>query len=299
MKELKVRTINKNKLVNYFYLFPAILILAFFVFMPFFQTIYRSFFLTDKMGKNALFIGLENYIKLFSSADFYNSIWVSFKFVLLVVVVGVALGFITAIISQKTFPGLKAFAAAYAMPIAISSSGIAIVFKVMLNQSIGILNKILGTDINWLADPKFALLALGILTGWLNSGMNFLFFSAGLAGIDDSLYESAEIDGAKSLNKLRYITLPSLKPITFFIIVTNIINSFQSFAQVKLLTSGGPGVSTNVIVYDIYKNAFMNYKYGYASAESVVLFVIIMVLTLLLFKTRGGLNDGENTYTGI
>ena len=199
------------------------------------------------------------------------------------------MGFFTALLCQKSFPGIRAFSAAYALPVAIASSGIALVFQVMLNQSIGILNQILGTDINWLADPTYALLSVGILTGWLNSGINFLYFSAGLAGIDKSLYESASIDGANWWNKFRYITLPSLKPITFFVVVTNVINAFQGFAQIKILTGGGPGESTNVIVYDIYRNAFMNYRYGYASAESIVLFVVVMILTLIMFKmSRGG-----------
>ncbi|RKJ24543.1 sugar ABC transporter permease, partial [Butyricicoccus sp. 1XD8-22] len=112
---------------------------------------------------------------------------------------------------------------------------------------------------------------------------------AGLAGIDRSLYESASIDGANRWNKFRFITIPSLKPITFFVVVTNVINAFQGFAQIKILTSGGPGESTNVIVYDIYRNAFMNYRYGYASAESIVLFIIVMILTIIMFKmSKGG-----------
>ena len=170
----------------------------------------------------------------------------------------------------------------------------ALVFKVMLNRSIGALNLIFGSDISWLEDPTMALISVSVLTAWLNSGMNFLYLSAGLAAIDSSLYESASIDGANGFQKFRYITLPSLKPIMFFVIVTNVINAFQSFAQIKLLTMGGPGESTNVIVHDIYKNAFENYKYGYASAESIVLFFIVMIFTIILFKTnRGGKSLAE------
>ena len=121
--------------------------------------------------------------------------------------------------------------------------------------------------------------------------MNFLYFSSGLASIDESLYESGSIDGANGFQKFIFITLPSLKPTLFFVIVTNVINAFQGFGQINILTKGGPGQSTNVIVYDIYRNAFMNYRYGFASAESVVLFIIVMILTVIMFKFRKGANS--------
>lgn len=277
-----------QKTQGFIYLLPAIIILSLFMFWPFVQTIWRSLFLTNNMGENAEFIGLENYIELFTSQSFWNSIFVTFEFVLIVVVVGVAIGFLTALLCQKSFPGIKFFSTSYAMPMAIASAGMAMIFQVMLNPSVGIINKITGSFTNYLAHPQYAILAVGILTGWLNSGMNFLYFSAGLASVDNSLYESASIDGAGSLKQFLFITLPSLKPTLFFVIVTNVINAFQGFGQIHILTKGGPGQSTNVIVYDIYRNAFMNYRYGFASAESVVLFLIVMVLTILIFKLRGG-----------
>ncbi|MGI5949204.1 carbohydrate ABC transporter permease [Peptoniphilus sp.] len=282
---------RENNKKAYFYLLPAMTVFIIFTFYPFVETLIRSLHSTDNMGANKDFVGFKNYVTLFNSSAFYNSIVVTLMYVVIVVIIGVLLGFLTAMLCQKTFPGIKIFSAAYALPMAIASSGMALVFKVMLNPSIGIINIILNSKANWLVNPKLALLSVGILTGWLNSGMNFLYFSAGLAGIDDSLYESAKIDGANSFNEFIYITLPSLGPIIFFVVVTNIINAFQSFAQIKLLTGGGPGDSTNVIVHDIYKNAFMNYRYDMASAESIILFVIIMLLTLIIFKRSGAQDD--------
>lgn len=283
--EPKQSLIEKTK--GYGYLLPAIIILTVFMFWPFIQTIHRSLFLTNNLGQNAQFLGIENYQELLTSPNFWNSVVVTFNFVLIVVVVGVLLGFITALLCQKTFPGIKLFSTSYAMPMAIASAGMAMIFNVMLNPTVGIVNKILGTYINYLSKPESALLVLGILTGWLNSGMNFLYFSSGLSSIDDSLYESASIDGANGIKQFAFITVPSLKPTLFFVIVTNIINAFQGFGQINILTKGGPGQASNVIVYDIYRNAFMNYRYGYASAESVVLFLIVMVLTIIMFKLRG------------
>lgn len=299
MENTSVKIIKEEKsiaerLQPWGYLLPTIVILTVFMVIPFIQTIIRSLFFTDNFGNMQTFIGLQNYISLFTSSSFWNSIIVTLKFVVIVVAIGVILGFISAILTQKAFPGIAFFSTSYATPMAIASVGMALIFQVMLNPSMGIINKIFNIQGNMLADPNRALIVVGILTAWLNSGMNFLYFSSGLASIDDSLYEAAEIDGANGFQQFTNITIPSLRPITFFVIVTNIINSFQSFGQINILTKGGPGESTNVIVYDIYKQAFMNYQYGLASAESVILFFIILILTVIMFvlRSRGGENNG-------
>ncbi|NLJ71277.1 MAG: sugar ABC transporter permease [Clostridiaceae bacterium] len=280
----------KQKLQPWGYLLPTIVILTIFMFIPFFQTIIRSLFFTDNFGKMQNFIGFGNYIELLTSSSFWNSVWVSFRFVLIVVLVGVVLGFVSALLTQKAFPGLAFFSTSYATPMAIASVGMALIFQVMLNPSVGIINKILGAHGNMLADPGKALIIVAILTAWLNSGMNYLYFSSGLASISDSQYEAASIDGANGFQQFMYITVPALRPTTFFVIVTNIINAFQSFGQINILTKGGPGEATNVIVFDIYREAFMNYRYGFASAESVILFLIILALTILMFyiRSKGG-----------
>ncbi|MDO5037465.1 MAG: sugar ABC transporter permease [Tissierellia bacterium] len=277
---------KKLSIEPYLYVGISLVILTVFMFYPFLQTLIRSSFLTDAFGRNVKFLGLGNYVSLFTSKSFWNSLIVTLKFVFIVCVSGIGIGFLTAILCQKTFPGISFFTTSYAMPMAIASAGMAMIFSVMLNPSVGIVNKIFQTSQNFLTNPTLALISVGILTGWLNSGMNFLYFSSGLASIDDSLYESAQVDGANSWQEFRHITVPSLRPILFFVVVTNIINAFQAFGQINILTRGGPGESTNVIVYDIYRQAFMNYKYGFASAESVVFFLIVMALTILMFALR-------------
>lgn len=276
----------KEWISPYLFLLPALIILGIFMFYPFIQTLIRSTFLTDSLGRNAKFLGLGNYKELFASEAFWNSILVTLKFVLIVCLSGIIMGFLTALLCQKTFPGISFFSTSYAMPMAIASAGMALIFGVMLDPSIGIINKVFNYTGNILADSDLALICVGLLTGWLNSGMNFLYFSAGLANIDQSLYESASVDGANGWQKFSNITLPSLRPISFFVIVTNIINAFQAFGQINILTKGGPGQSTNVIVFDIYRQAFMNYRYGFGSAESIILFLIVMLLTLVMFSIR-------------
>lgn len=276
----------KNKLgaEAYVYLIPSFLIFGIFLFYPFLKTIYLSLFKTDKMGRAKLFVGIENYKTLFTSSSFYNSLLVTLIFVVIVVIGSMIIGLLTAVLCNKAFPGIRFFSTTFALPMAIASSSAAMIFKVMLHPTVGIINKIFRLDINWISDPKYALVCVAVLTAWLNSGINFLYFSAGLSNIDDTIYERASVDGASEAQKFFRLTLPGLAPIMFYTLVVNVIQAFQSFGQVKILTQGGPGESTNLIVFSIYRDAFFNYKFGSAAAQSVILFLIIMTLTLVMFR---------------
>jgi len=280
----------KKKVGPYCYIVPSAIIFGIFLFYPFVKTIYLSLFKTNKMGQAKLFVGLGNYKDLLTSDSFRNSLAVTAIFVVIVVIGGMLLGLIGAVLCNKSFPGIRFFSTAYALPMSIASSSAALIFRIMLDPTIGIVNKLLQSNINWLRDPKYALVSVAVLTAWLNSGINFLYFSAGLANIDEEIYERASIDGASSARQFFQLTLPGLRPIMFYTVVVNIIQAFQSFGQVKILTQGGPGEATNLIVYSIYRDAFFNFRFGSAAAESVVLFLIIMVLTLLMFKAekKGG-----------
>lgn len=268
----------------YFYLVPSLLVFAVFLFYPFCKTIYLSLYKTNKMGEAKIFIGLGNYIELFSSESFRNSLKVTLIFVVIVVFGSMLLGLATAVLCNKAFPGIRFFSTAYALPMAIASSSAAMIFQIMLHPSVGIVNKLLHLDINWLNDPSTALYCVAILTAWLNSGINFLYFSAGLGNIDDTIYERASVDGAGAVQQFFRLTLPGLSPIMFYTLVVNIIQAFQSFGQIKILTEGGPNETTNVIVYSIYRDAFFNYRFGSAAAQSVILFLIIMLITLVMFR---------------
>lgn len=272
------------KINPYFYLVPSMLIFAVFLFYPFFKTIYLSLYKTNKMGEAKLFVGLENYKALLSSPSFHNSLKVTLIFVSVVVIGSMLLGLVAAVLCNKAFPGIRFFSTAYALPMAIASSSAAMIFQIMLHPAVGIVNKLLNLDINWLNDPKTALWCVAILTAWLNSGINFLYFSAGLGNIDETIYERASVDGASGIQQFFSLTLPGLSPIMFYTLVVNIIEAFQSFGQIKILTEGGPNESTNVIVYSIYRDAFFNYRFGSAAAQSVILFLIVMVITLIMFR---------------
>ncbi|MDI9520947.1 MAG: sugar ABC transporter permease [Bacillota bacterium] len=271
------------------FLLPALVVFAVFLFYPLFKTIYLSTYLTNNYGQAKVFVGLRNYADILTgkyAASFYNSMWVTLRFVFFVAFGSLLLGLTTSLLTVKKFPG-RAFASAiYAMPIAIASAAAAMSFKMIFHPSIGLVNRLLDTTTNWLNDPKWAFPIICLISIWLASGINFIFISAGLRNIPEELYESAAIDGAGYWKQQFHITLPSLSPTLFFQIIINVISAFQSFTQVRLLTSGGPNETTNVIVYSIYLDAFRNFRFGSAAARSIVLFVIIMVITLIQFRAE-------------
>lgn len=268
----------------YLFLLPAMAIFAIFLYYPFGRTIYLSTFLTDKYGQAKVFYGIQNYLKLFADSGFWVSVGVTFKFVGLVAAGGLLIGMITSLLTYNKYVGSGVCAAVYAMPVAIASAAASMAFKMILHPTNGLINNLLGTQINWTGDSRYALASVAAMTVWLQSGINFIFISAGLRGVPKDLYESGAIDGANYWQRLLHITLPAISPTLFFQIIINIINAFQSFSQIKLLTQGGPGDTTNVIVYAIYRDAFFNFRFGTAAARSVVLFVIILLITLIQFS---------------
>ena len=273
-----------ERIEPYLFLTPALLIFSVFLIYPFLRTNYLSFFLTNKYGQAKVFWAFRNYTDIFKDKSFWISLKVTFRFVLMVAAGGLVVGLTSSLLTAKKYIGNAFASAVYAMPVAIASAAASMSFKMILHPTSGLLNILLGTNVNWTGDANWALYSVAAMTVWLSSGINFIFISAGLRNISNDLYESAGIDGAGYWRKLLHITLPGLSPTLFFQIIINIIGAFQSFSQIRLLTRGGPGDATNVIVYNIYKNAFENFRFGTAAALSVILFIIIMVITLVQFK---------------
>ena len=268
----------------YLFLLPAFIISSVFLFFPFGRTIYLSFFLTDKLGQAKVFWSVKNYLDLFGSSSFWASVSVTFQFVLIVAFGGLLMGLITSLLTANEYRGVTFASASYAMPLAIASAAASMTFKMILHPTNGLLNILLNTQINWTGDRRWGLFSVAVTTIWLASGINFIFISAGLRNVPGELYESASIDGANYWQRLLRITLPSISPTLFFQIIINIIGAFQSFSQIRLLTDGGPGEATSVIVYAIYRDAFFNFRYGTAAARSIILFVIVLIITLIQFS---------------
>lgn len=273
-----------RKVEPYLYLIPCLLGFFIFMFYPFIKTIFLSFNITNANGDAVEFVGFDNYKELLSSPDFIASILVTLKFVVITAIPAIIIGLILAILANKKLKGSKLYEVMFAMPMAVSSAAAAVIWMLLFHPSIGIINYVLKVQIGWLTDEKFAIFSVALVTVWLNVGINFIFILTGLKNIPDELSESAQIDGAKSGRKFFRLTLPLISPTLFFVFFINMINSFQSFGQIKLLTQGGPANSTNVIVHEIYREAFFNNRFETACAESIILFFIILIITLIQLK---------------
>ncbi len=268
----------------YLYILPSMIILTLFVFIPFGNTINLSTAITNANGVIVERVGLQNYIESFSTIDFQQILGVTFNFALIVVAGSILIGLVTGIIANEKFFGRGVFRTIYAMPLAVSSAAISVIFLFIMHPTFGILNYLLQTDIKWLRSVKYALGSVSFVTIWMNTGLNFIFVIAALQSVDHSLYEAASIEGAGFFRKHWHVTFPCISPTLFFLLVINIINSFQAYAQINLLTQGGPGKYTTNIVYNIYLEAFRYSRFYMAATQSVILFVLIFILTLIQFK---------------
>lgn len=269
------------------FLLPSLVLFAVFVFYPLVRSIWLGFHATDPFGRNEVWVGTAQYHDVLTSSDFRHSLLVTGQFALYTVVPATAIGLYLALLSHRRLPGIVVFRTIFSSTVATSVAVSSVVWLLMLNPSVGVLNYILGkggvpTE-SWLTSPTWALPAVAMTTVWMNIGFATIVILAGLQNIPEELYESARVDGAGRWSEFLHITLPGLSPTLLFVSVVGVIFAFESFGQIQILTQGGPLGATNVIVYSIYREAFLHYNIGLASAQAVVLFVIVLLLTLLQF----------------
>lgn len=288
VEQVKKKQRIRNFLHGLLFLLPSILLFSIFVFYPMIRTIYLSFFLTNASGETTVFVGLENYLNMFMSPIFLKSIQSTFLFVLYTVPATIVISLFLAIIANEKLKGIGFFRTIFSSTMGISVAAASVFWMYLFNPTMGLLNQFLQSigveSIGWLTDPAWALFSVSVTTVWMNIGFTFLVLLGGLQSIDSYLYESADIEGAGYFYKLKRITLPMLSPTLFFVLTVSIINAFQTFGQIDILTHGGPQNETNLIVYSIYREAFVNYQFGSASAQAVVLFILILLMTALQFK---------------
>jgi len=269
-------------------LLPTLVVLAVFVVYPAIQSLILSFQDVEPFSKRSFFIGLENYSVLFKSPDYWQSVRVTFFFLLMTVIPSLVLSLAIAVLLDANPFFQSAFRTLFLLPVAISSSMAAMLWIFIYNPTAGFLNYllvVLGLEgPNWLADPDSALIAVAVATVWKEMGFNIVFFLAGLTAIPLELKEAAELDGASGWQSFCYVTLPLLSPTLFFVSVVSVINSLQSFGQIHILTTGGPMGETTTLVYNLYRDAFVKFRTGLASSEAVILFVLIMIATTIQFR---------------
>jgi sn-glycerol 3-phosphate transport system permease protein len=281
--------VQKKKLnpAPYFFILPCMIIFGVFVFFPFAKTIIYSFTLTNVRGQPVTFVGFENYIKQLTSPDFLNSLKLTLIFAPMIGFPTLISAYFLAALAHIRVRKSRIYEVFYSLPMAVASVPASIVWKRILNsEKNGILNYLLGTEIHWLIDTNYALLSVAFVTVWLQIGASFLFLLAGFRNVPDEILESARIDGAGYFTRLFRIITPVASPQIFFVVFLNILSSFQAFGQIRLLTAGGPSYSTNILVYSIYLSAMQYTRFETAFAQSIVLFLIILTITLMQFRTE-------------
>ena len=233
-------------------------------------------------------IGLENYVRMFSYPTFWQAMINTVIFCLVVVFFRVLLGLSVAYALNSKMTRFKTFfRTVFYMPTVTPLVAVAYVWMIMYNPQFGLIDKIFGLDINWLFDSRFALPAIMAMTIWKDFGYAVILFLSGLMSLPSDCYESSQIDGATAWQTFRYITLPLLRPTMLFVVVTSIISDLQAYVPVLVMTKGGPGTSTYLSSYLVYDQAFKQYNFGYASAISLFILLLTAVFTLISFRVTG------------
>ena len=288
------RLVIQENVAAYLFLLPFLLFFVMFVLYPMFMCVRTSFFdATSGVDREDIFIGFENYRTLLQDEVF----WIALKNTMVIVLVSVPVTcafslWVASVISKMPVAATSAFRCIFYLPVVTGSVAVTMVWKWMFNNYYGILNYVLGGDglgiieknINWLGDPKYALGCIILILLTTSVGQPIVLYVSALDNVDKALVEAAEVDGATSMQAFWKIKWPQMMPTTLYILVITTINSFQCFALIQLLTSGGPNNSTMTIMYYIYYNAFKLYRYGYGNAMGVILAIIIAILSAIQFK---------------
>jgi multiple sugar transport system permease protein len=276
---------RSNEKAGYLFILPSFIHLLVFLLIP----VLFSFFLSFRDWKkpqfqDAPYIGLDNYSFLMSDKRFWQAMGNSAYYTALSVPLGMAISLGIAVVLNQKLKGVYLFRTLFFMPVISSWVAVAIIWATLLDPNAGIVNYLLSLvglpKVNWLGDPRSAMPSIALISIWKSAGFNMVIWLAGLQGIPQELYEAAAIDGATRWQSFWRITLPLLAPTSFFLAITGVIGSFQVFSPVYVLTKGGPQDSTNVAVYHIFRRAFQEFDFGYASAQSWVLFAVIFAVTL-------------------
>lgn len=289
----KSKAVVKENVTGYLFLLPSLIILGLFLFIPAVMSLYYSFtdyyMLTPTLTE---FIGIENYKSLLSDSQFQQSIMNIFQFVIFImpVQVGTALGL--ALLVNRSRRGTLFYKIAYFSPVVMSLVVVSVLWLYLLNPSSGLINEVLQTvglpAQPFLSSPHQAMYAIIFVSAWQGAGYQMLIFLAGLQNIPGEVYEAATIDGASKWQQFWNITLPMLKPTSFMILTTTLIDAFKLIIQPMVMTQGGPLNSTLTPVYYIYRTGFTDRQLGFASALTVMYGGLIIVFTVLQRKFVGG-----------
>ena len=270
----------------YLFIAPAMILFGMFTIYPFLRTIVLSFTLTNTYGNPTKFVGLRMWKRVFTSEVFWTVMGVTLKVAAINLVGTFMFALFFALLSSNIVKGSKVYQTMFALPMAIASAPAAAIFVFIFRQKNGLLNSILGTTIAWQHDLRTAIWVVCFVTVWMHIGASFIFLLVGFRNVSTELLESAVLDGANNMQKIRHIMIPMASPQIFFVLFLNINSAFKSFAQIRLLTGGGPVNSTKTLIYYIYENALIKGRFETECIQAICLFLLIFIVTIIQKKKK-------------
>lgn len=273
----------KKQIEPYLWLLPAFVLFAVFTFIPFLQTIFKSFFIVDTLGQLRRFVGLENYAYILGDQVFVKAIFNTLWYVVLTVPISKILGMILAFLANRRRKTSFIYETAFSVPMAMASSVTAMIFQLLYVPSLGFINGFFGLDIQWLNDPKIAMISIAVIQIWLSTGYAFIFMLSAVRSVPDDVVESARIDGAGPVRMLLRIYLPLTTPTMFYLIITDLSYSMMMMSFVSVLTGGGPQNATVTIMYYIFQQISATGNYTNANPAAIIAFFMTLAATLLGF----------------
>ena len=281
---MEKRVVFQNRWLPYLLVAPQLAITLIFFFLPAGQAIYQSVLMQDPFGLSTEFVGLQNFETLLSDPNYVSSFKITMVFSALVAFLGLAISLLLAVCADRVLRGASAYKTFLIVPYAVAPAVAGVLWMFIFNPTLGVLSYVMrmfGIDWNYLVDADQALTLLVIAAVWKQVSYNFIFFLAGLQAIPKSLLEAAAMDGAGPFRRFWTVVFPLLSPTTFFLLVMNIV---YTFAIVDATTMGGPGQDTNILVYKVFVDGFRNMDFGGSAAQSVILMVMVIILTVIQFR---------------
>lgn len=279
---------NKNKtfikkIEPYLWLIPAFLLFVVFVFYPFIKTLVNSFFIVDRFGNLHEYVGFDNFKYVLKDENFIKSIGNTIWFVILTVPISKVFGLLLALLANKKRKTSVFYETSFAIPMAMASSVTAMIFQLLYVPSLGFINGFFGIDVQWLNDPKVAMIALAIIQIWLSTGYAFIFMLSAVRSVPEELIESADLEGASALQKIIKIYLPITSPTMFYLIITDLAYGMMMMSLMSILTNGGPYGSTQTVIQYIYNQITGIGNFTDANPAAIIAFIITFIFTMIGF----------------
>lgn len=280
---------KKQQLISYLFILPTLVLNLIFFIYPFLQTVAMSFFDWPMLGERK-FIFLGNYIALFQDKQFWNALWFTLKYALLVTPCLFVLAFVLALLINEKFAGVNLFRSIYYAPVVISMTCCSMVWLWIYNDLYGVLNYIMQTlgiiddPILWMNSSSTSLPAVIFMVTWKMAGFSMLIILAAFQSVDEEVYEAASVDGANKITQFFRITLPIIRPQVALAMIMSVIGSVLAFEQFLIMTKGGPAQETTTIVHYIYNTSFKYFKMGYGSAITMILLAVLALLSLIEYR---------------